>query len=160
MSNMIFLAALLLGWNEIVEILRLRERGRGIGDGVIEGYGYTLVQRGDQIYIELPDYPREKCEELVKRLLQKLKPEAEIKVSSFGYVSTHCNFCLIPDAMLHKCHRCDGWYCNDHRLPEQHNCPGNHGERVSHEMMRERRDKERNAEEQREQIIVSRVPCG
>jgi len=67
MSNMIYLVALLLGWNEIVEVLRLRERTRGVGDGTIDGHIYTLIQRGDQIYIELPDYPKGKCEEIVER---------------------------------------------------------------------------------------------
>ena len=156
---MIYLAALLLGWNEIAEILRLRERGSGIGDGTIDGYRYIVVQRGDQIYIELPDCPRGKCEETVKKLLQKLKPEAEIKVSPFGYASTHCNYCLAREAMLHRCYRCSGLYCSNHRLPEQHNCPGHGRGNVKRVVMEKKEEKEKN-EEQQERIIVSRVPCG
>lgn len=159
MSNMIFLVAFLLGWNRIVEVLRLRERAHGIGDGTIDGYRYTLVQRGDQIYIELPDYPKEKCEEIVKKLLQKLKPDAEVKITSFGYISTHCNYCLIPEALLHKCHRCGGWYCNEHRLPEHHNCPGDDAGKISRGAEQKKEEKEQ-IEDQKEQIIVTRVPCG
>ena len=160
MSNMIYLAAVLLGWREIAETLRLRERGSGIGDGTIDGYRYIVVQRGDQIYIELPDCPRDKCEEIVKKILQKLKPEAEIKVSPFGYASTHCNYCLAPEAMLHRCYRCNGLYCSNHRLPEQHNCPGHPIEKVSQVVMEKKEEKQKKSEEQQEQIIVSRVPCG
>ena len=158
MSNMIFLVALLLGWDSIVEVLRLRERSKGIGDGTIDGYNYTLVQRGDQIYIELPDYPRDKCEEIVKKLLQMLKPNADIKVTSFGYVSNHCNYCLIQGAMLHTCHRCSGWYCNNHRLPEQHNCPGDRFGKTVQETGR--RQEHKQDENLREKILVSRIPCG
>jgi predicted nucleic acid binding AN1-type Zn finger protein len=156
---MIFLVALLLGWDSIVQSLRLKERIKGVGDGTIEGHRYIIVQHGDQIFIELPDHPREQCEEIVKKILQKLKPSAEIKVTSFGYVSTHCNYCLLPDALLHKCHRCDGWYCNQHRLPEQHNCPDDEMAEKGREIQQKNRDKEQTGD-QREQIIVSRVPCG
>ena len=159
MSNMIYLAALLLGWREIAETLRLRERSNGIGDGTIDGYKYTIVQRDDQIYIELPDCPREKCEEIVKKILQKLKPTAEIKVSSFGYVSGHCNYCLAPGAMLYRCYRCNGQYCGNHRLPEQHNCPGKPPEKTKQPTTEKKEDKEKKSEQQ-EQVIVTRVPCG
>ncbi|MFH0848231.1 MAG: AN1-type zinc finger domain-containing protein [archaeon] len=125
---------------------------------MIDKYEYTVVQHGDQIYIELPDYPRDKCEEIVKKLLQKLKPDADIRITSFGYVSTHCNYCLVPEALLHECHRCGGWYCNEHRLPERHYCPGGDAGNLSRTI---RHTKKRDQTEGGgEQIIVTRVLCG
>ena len=159
MSNMIFVASLILGWSSIVEILKLRERAKSIGDGTIDGYRYTLVQREDQIYVELPNYPREKCEEIIRKLLQKLRPDAEIKLTTLGYVSSHCNYCLTPGGMLHKCHRCGGWYCNEHRLPEQHNCPEDRAAKTSEATAR-RKPRREKAKEEKELVVVSRVPCG
>jgi len=158
MSNIIFLATLVLSWETITSILKLRIRTRGIGDGSLDGYDFTVIQRDDQIYIELPNCPHEKCEHIVKKLLQMLKPDADIRVTSLGYVSTHCNYCLVPDAMLHKCHRCDGWYCNNHRLPEQHSCPGDRFGRTTQGIGGGEQHGQH--ENQGQQILVSRVPCG
>jgi predicted nucleic acid binding AN1-type Zn finger protein len=159
MSNMIFLAALLLNWSEIVRLLSLRERKKGVGDGTVEGHKYTVVQRGDQIYIVLPDHPRDRCESIVKKLLQKLKPEAEIKVSSVGYASTHCNYCL-TSSLTYRCHRCGRWYCGEHRLPERHNCPGDGEGEVGAKRAQQkevaRKEKEK---EKKEKIIAIRLPC-
>ena len=156
MSNMIFLASLLLSWSEIARILGLRERAKGVGDGTVDGRNYTVVQRGDEIYIILPDYPREKCEDVVKKLLQKLKPDAEIKVASAGYASTHCNYCLAPLSLPHRCHRCGGWYCAEHRLPERHNCPGGSGVRTAQQVQRKEKHK---MSERKEKIVAVQVPC-
>jgi len=157
MSNMIFLASMLLGWSEIARILGLRERTRGVGDGKIDGYSYTVVQQGDRIYVVLPDYPRERCEEVVQKLLRMLRPDAEIQIGSVGRTSSHCNYCLTPVSFPYHCHRCAGWYCGEHRLPERHNCPGELGE-VATERVHvkgEEREKERG-----EKIVVVQVPCG
>ena len=84
-----------LGWADILQRLSLTERVSGIVDGNIDGCRYSIIQRGDRIYILLPDYsPREKCREVAEKILKILNPEAEIKVADIGYVSTHCNYCL------------------------------------------------------------------
>jgi len=156
MSNMIFLASMLLSWSEIARILGLRERTRGVGDGRIDGHSYTVVQQGDKIYIVLPDYPRERCEEVVKKLLRMLRPEVEIQIGSVGRVSSHCNYCLTPVSFPYRCHRCAGWYCDEHRLPERHNCPGGLDE-VATERVQVKGEEGR--KESREKIVVVQVPC-
>ena len=126
MSNLIFRALLSrMSWEAIIRVLGLRERVKGIGDGYVDGYRYTIVQRGDEILIVLPDYaPREKCQEVAKKILSHLSPKSKILVATMGYASSHCNYCLKSTPMPYHCHRCGGWYCGSHRLPEKHNCPG------------------------------------
>jgi predicted nucleic acid binding AN1-type Zn finger protein len=158
MSNMIFLAALLLNWSEIVRLLSLKEREKGVGDGTVDGHKYTVMQRGEQIYVVLPDYHRDKCESIVKKLLQKLKPDAEIKVSSVGYASTHCNYCLTP-SLTYRCHRCGRWYCGEHRLPEKHNCPGDGEELAARQSQRKEVARKEEEKEKKEKIIAVQLPC-
>ena len=157
MSNLIFRALLSgLSWEMITRVLGLRERIKGIGDGKVEGYRYTIVQRGDEILIVLPDYaPREKCQEVAKRILLKLVPKSMIQVATMGYASSHCNFCLKSTPMPYHCHRCEGWYCESHRLPEKHNCPG---EKEKTEKIVERVKPKK--QEERKEIIVAEAPCG
>ncbi len=157
MSNLIFRAVLSgLSWKVVTRVLGLHERVRGIGDGEVEGYRYTIVQRGDEILIVLPDYaPREKCQEVAKKILLKLAPKSKIQVATMGYASSHCNYCLKPTPMPYHCHRCEGWYCESHRLPEKHNCPG---EEEKTEKTAERlKPKE---QEKKKEVIVAEVPCG
>ena len=78
MSNMIFLVLMALSWAGILQRLGLTERIFGMADGNIDGYRYSIIQRGDRIYILLPDYsPREKCREVTEKILKTLSPEAE-----------------------------------------------------------------------------------
>ena len=157
MSNLIFRALLSgLQWETIIRILGLRERVKGIGDGKVEGYRYTIVQRGDKIMIVLPDYaPREKCHEVAKKILSRLAPKSKIQVATIGYASSHCNFCLESTTMPYHCHRCGGWYCESHRLPEKHNCPGEE-EKIG-KIVEGLRPKK---QEKKREIIVAEVPCG
>jgi len=157
MSNLIFRALLSgLRWEAIVRVLGLNERVKGIGDGRVEGYQYMIVQRGDEILIILPDYEsREKCEEVAKKILSQLAPKSEIQVATMGYASSHCNFCLKPTPMPYHCHRCGGWYCESHRLPEKHNCPG---EEVGKGKIVERLKPKK--QEKKKEIIIAEVPCG
>jgi len=160
MSNMIFRALLGLSWEAIARTLELRERAKDIGDGRIEGYRYTIIRRGNEILILLPDYqPREKCLEAAKKILSKLAPESKVQVAEMGHTSSHCNYCLKPTPLPYRCYRCNGWYCEGHRLPEQHHCPG--GEKRAKpfaEQVRPKR-KERGKKRKRE-IVVAEVPCG
>jgi len=157
LSNLIFRALLSgLNWEAIIHALGLRERVRGVGDGNIEGYSYTVVQRGDEILIVLPDYePREKCQEMAKKILLKLAPKSEVQIMTMGYASSQCNYCLKPTPMPYRCYRCDGWYCETHRLPEQHNCPEGKGkaEKVVERVKPKKEEKKR-------EIVVVEVPCG
>jgi len=157
MSNLIFRALLLgLPWGIVIRELGLRERARGIGDGNIEGYRYTIIQRGDEILIVLPDYqPKEKCLEVARKILSKLAPKSKIQVAKMGYASSHCNYCLKPTPLPYRCYRCEGWYCESHRLPEEHNCPGE--ERRVEGVVEPIKPKK---EEKKREIIVTEVPCG
>lgn len=156
MSNLIFRALLSgLRWESIIRVLGLRERAEGIGDGNAEGYRYTIVQRGDEILIILPDYqPREKCLEMARKILSKLAPKSRICVAKMGYASSHCNYCLEPTPLPYRCYRCDGWYCESHRLPEKHNCLE---EKKKAEKLT---GKIKPKKEEKKEIVVAAVPCG
>ncbi len=157
MSNLIF-RALLSGmpWESIVRELELSQRVRGIGDGNVEDHRYTIIQRGDEILIVLPDYkPMEKCLEVARKILLKLSPKSKIRVAKMGYASSHCNYCLKPTPLPYRCYRCEGWYCESHRLPEEHNCPG--GERRTKGVVEQIKPKK---EEKKGEIIVTEIPCG
>jgi len=155
-SNLIFRVALSgLTWEIVTRVLKLHERVRGIGDGEVEGYRYTIVQRADEVLIILPDYaPREKCQEVAKRILSQLVPKSKVRVATMGYASSHCNFCLKSTLMPYHCYRCSGWYCESHRLPEKHNCPGEGEKTKIGERVKPKK------QEKKREIIVSEVPCG
>jgi hypothetical protein len=157
MSNSIFRAMLpLIDWKELIRMLRLRERTKGIGDGKIDGQQYTVVQRGNEVSIVLPDYePREKCLEIVKKILQKIAPKSTIEIATMGYASSHCNYCLQPTPLPYHCSRCEGWYCQDHRLPEEHNCP--EGKRKTERIIKRIKPRK---EEKKKEIVVAEIPCG
>jgi len=145
-----------IAWEEIIRRLDLRERTKGIGDGKIEGQRYTVVQRGDEISIVLPDYePREKCLEIVKKILLKIAPKSTIEVATVGHASSHCNYCLQPTPLPYKCSRCEEWYCQEHRLPEKHNCPE---EKRKIEKIIQRIKPKRG--EKKKEIVVAEIPCG
>ena len=156
MSNLIFRALLSgLRWESVIHKLGLHERAEGIGDGNVEGYRYTIVQRGDEILIVLPDYePREKCLEVARKILLKLAPKSVVRVAKMGYASSHCNYCLEPTPLPYRCYRCEGWYCESHRLPEKHNCP--EGNKKAEKVIERVKPKE----EKREEIVVTEIPCG
>jgi len=156
MSNLIFRALLSgLRWESVIRELGLRQRAEGIGDGNVEDYRYTIVQRGDEILIILPDYqPREKCLEVAKKILLKLAPKSVVRVAKMGHASSHCNYCLEPTPLPYRCHRCEGWYCESHRLPEKHNCPG--GKEKEEKVVERIKPKK----ERRKEIVIAEIPCG
>ncbi len=158
MSNLVFTALFSeIDWETIVHMLELRERTKGIGDGVIEGYRYIISKRGDKISVILPDYePREKCYEVVKNLFSKLAPKTTIQIMTLGHASSHCNYCLQPTPLPYRCYRCSGWYCEGHRLPERHNCPGD--KRMAEKAVVQPR--EGDEKEKKSETVVVEVPCG
>lgn len=157
MSNLIF-RALLSGvpWETIIRRLELNERAKGVGDGKIEDHRYTIIQRGDEILVVLPDSEtREKCQKMAKKLLSKILPQSEIEIATLGYASTHCNYCLELTSLPYKCYRCHGWYCRTHRLPEEHNCPNGEGkDEGAAKQIEPKREKTT------EKVVVTEIPCG
>jgi predicted nucleic acid binding AN1-type Zn finger protein len=144
-----------VAWEEIIRLLGLRERTKGIGDGKIEGHPYTVVQRGNEISIVLPDYePREKCLEMVKKILLRIAQKSTIEVATVGHASSHCNYCLQPTPLPYQCSRCEGWYCQEHRLPEKHNCPEE--KRKTERIIRRIKPKR----EEKKKVVVAEIPCG
>jgi hypothetical protein len=139
----------------MLDTLNLEERSVGIADGELEGSRYTVIQKDDRLYVVLPDHhPKEECVEIVKKLLKRLEPGSEVEVLTLGYTSTHCNYCLEPYAFPFKCHRCGGWYCQEHRLPERHDCPGL-GKTVA---TAEYKVKEK--EKKKKKVVAVELPCG
>jgi len=80
--------------------------------------------------------PREICERIARRLSAKIDalirgielPPEQVILSTADITSGLCSYCFeklidIP----YRCHRCGGIYCEEHRLPERHNCPGGKG---------------------------------
>jgi len=141
-----------LTWEAIVRMLDLRERSEGVGDGKVEDYRYTIIQRGDKISIVLPEYqPQEKCFEVVEKIVSKLDPKAAVQVVKMGNASSFCNYCLKQTSLPYRCYRCNGWYCENHRLPEKHNCPGGKGkaEKVVQQIKPKKREIEKKKRENR-----------
>jgi len=145
-----------IAWQEIIRALVLHERIKNIGDEKIDGQRYTVIQRGNEVSIVLRNYePREKCLEIVKKILLRIAPKFTIEVATVGYASSHCNYCLKPTPLPYQCSRCEEWYCQDHRLPEEHNCPEGKGKtEKTVECIKSKR------EEKKKEIVVAEIPCG
>ncbi|MEM2876090.1 MAG: zinc finger AN1 domain-containing stress-associated protein [Candidatus Bathyarchaeia archaeon] len=156
MSNTIFFVVLEgLLWNNIVSKLNLSERSENIGDGVTEeGYRFSLIKRGNNIYLILPDYPEDECEEVARRIVETLVGQMAT-VQVFGYYSAFCNYCLAQTSLPFKCRRCGGWYCNEHRLPEMHNCPGSSLSRIIAQKIYKQK-----SVEDKKAVLISKSPCG
>ena len=163
MSNLVFLVMTALLWNEIVNRLRLDERAKDIGDGIMDGIKYSIIRRKNKMYIIIPDpAPKEKCREVAGKILKTLTPEANIRIEEVGYASSHCNYCLEKKALLNKCHRCQRSYCKDHRLPEKHNCPGTGNAKVMYRLTNSQSDNGKNdrKHQHKEEIVALEIPCG
>jgi len=63
--------------------------------------------------------------------------------------------------LLFRCERCGGFYCNNHRLPEEHDCPGGEeaGIKIGHTRKVRKEENEREKEESRK-ILLKEIPCG
>ncbi|WXG40883.1 MAG: AN1-type zinc finger domain-containing protein [Candidatus Freyarchaeum deiterrae] len=174
MSNLIF-QALINGLNQtifqkFISELAFNIRDRNITQGSIEHQGrridITIIREGEKLSIIIPDnrIPKDECEQIAKKILINLyailgkstKPE-EIMVTRLGYASGICNYCLIVAPLTYKCHRCGGYYCAEHRLPEKHNCPKEREEETTNKNID--KNKKPNKEKGRK-IILSEAPCG
>ena len=149
-----------LGFREVAE-------GRGWHGFVREGGHIVEVfvrREGEHVQFILPDrsIPEEVCRRVVEKLSAKLyalvkgeelPPE---RVQVVGPSHSFCHYCLKPVALPFRCNRCGGYYCEEHRLPERHNCPG--GE-VTYIPVLVETSAEVKARKRRK-IIVEEVACG
>jgi hypothetical protein len=139
--------------------------------GYVEENGYRIevfVKRDEkQIQFILPDLtvPEEKCKKAVKKLTEllftKISEKEPPNISIVGPSSTFCHYCLEPPIeLLFKCHRCMGFYCGEHRFPEEHDCPGGAkiGIKIGHK--RKEKDREVKKEEKPIKIVLKEAPCG
>jgi len=125
-----------------------------------------IKRLGKELQFFLPDssVPKEICEKVVKRLSAKiyslLYQEAfnPDYVRITGSVPSFCHYCLESVYMPFRCHRCGGYYCSGHRLPEKHNCPGGEAAMISVSPLVEIDDEI--PEKPKKTIIVKEVPCG
>ena len=174
MSNLIFQALInsltQTIFQKYVSELAFKIRDRNIAQGSIEYKGrkvdITIIREGEKLSIIIPDQriPKDECEQIAKKILitlyaslgKKTKPE-EIMITRLGYASGICNYCLTVTPLTYKCHRCGGFYCAEHRLPEKHNCPkGKEEELTSKNTMKiKKSNKEKGGK-----IILSETPCG
>lgn len=175
MSGLIF--SLLLGAASIAAVMRVlkdglefREIAEGQGlRGYVEEDGYrieVLAKRDKkQVQFILPDLsiPDDVCKKAVKKLTSKLYAliaEREISPDNITVVGpsfSFCHYCLEHvTELLFKCWRCGGLYCDRHRFPEQHNCPGSGLERVRLRLKKKKKAKTTTPA----RVLLKKAPCG
>jgi len=96
----------------------------GVGVLIVAGviyWNFFREQKGKEIEIidasEMPFIPR-----FIRNSSQSVseeKPETKIK----SVLVSECEQCGKAVFLPFRCWRCDGFFCYDHRLPENHNCP-------------------------------------
>ena len=119
-----------------------------------------------QIQFILPDraIPEDICKKAIKKLTAELYAVIEdkpIDVDIIGPSRRFCHYCLEPaKQLLFRCERCGGFYCNSHRLPEEHDCPGGEKAGIKTGQKRETREEESEKEEETIRILLQEIPCG
>ena len=175
MSGLIF--SLLLGPVSTASLMRVlkdglefREiaEGRGLRGYVEEdGYRIEVFAKRDkkQVQFMLPDLsiPDDVCKKAVKKLTSKLyaliaeKDISPDNITVVGPSFSFCHYCLEHVMeLLFKCWRCGGLYCNRHRFPEQHNCPGSGLERVGLRVKMKKKEKAAAPAK----VLLREAPCG
>jgi len=130
----------------------------------------VVKQREDCVQIILPDHsvPREVCERVARRLAAKVDalvrgvelPLEQVVLSTAGPVPQLCDYCFEKLGGLgYRCHRCGGRYCEEHRLPERHSCPGGKGSELVAVAPR-RVEVSQLQPEYDEVIVLHESPCG
>ena len=172
MSNKIFEAIIhslaMPLFNKLTEKLNFKKKEKeNVASGIIDGAHVTIFHEGEKLTIIIPDdkLSEEKCRKIAKKIIKKLYQLMEIEIDldnieikMKGFASGICNFCLIK-AFTYKCHRCRGYYCGEHRLPEKHNCPGNR--RLQFQINEDISDKEeQKKDEKSEKVIILESHCG
>lgn len=121
---------------------------------------------GRELQFLLPDssVPRDVCEKVVRELSAKIYSLAEGAAFQPDYVKvvgptpSFCYYCLQSVYMPFRCHRCGGFFCTRHRLPERHNCTGDAEGELRQPASEARRGE--GSEKRGKTIILKRVPCG
>ncbi|MHA1378836.1 MAG: AN1-type zinc finger domain-containing protein [Candidatus Helarchaeota archaeon] len=155
-------------FDKIIDVFKFKLKGKkNIASGYLEDEYVTIYFEGDKLTIIIPDenLSEKKCHKIAKKIIKKIYnlrgielelDEIEIKMLSFA--SGICNFCLIK-AFTYKCRRCKAYYCSNHRLPENHNCPGEH--KLAFEIKERAFNKKKYAEEEKSaKIIITESHCG
>lgn len=173
MSGILF--SLILGGMSLKLLHDLMTRELGLRELASGGWrGYTregqhnvevhINVKGDEIFFLLPDksIPEEICHQVVKRLAAKLHALVSQKemppetVEIVGPANAFCHYCLDSVYLPYRCHRCGGYFCEEHRLPEKHDCPGDLEEKEGAAVKKPEEPKE----EKEKKIIVRVVACG
>ncbi|MCW3991846.1 MAG: AN1-type zinc finger domain-containing protein [Candidatus Bathyarchaeota archaeon] len=124
-----------------------------------------IKRLGRELQLLLPDssVPREVCEMVVKQLSARIHSLLENEAFNPDYVKvvgptpSFCHHYLESVYMPFRCHRCGGFFCSGHRLPERHNCPG--GEEKAQLAAIVEEDEE-GFEKPGKPIMVKEIPCG
>jgi len=148
--------------------LGLRELAAGGWRGYIREGQYNVEVhvslKGDEVLLLLPDksIPEEVCKKVVQRLAAKLHALVSLKemtpesVEVVGPANSFCYYCLEPVYMPFRCNRCGGYFCEEHRLPEKHDCPGDQEEKEGAAIKKPEEQKE----EKEKRIVVRVIACG
>jgi hypothetical protein len=127
----------------------------------------VFVKRDEkQIQFNLPDLSvsEETCKKAVKKLTAKLYAsidEQPIEINIVGPTRNFCHYCLEPaKELLFKCKRCGEFYCHNHRLPEEHDCPGGESKGIRVKQLRKRKERKIEKKEVTKKIILKEIPCG
>ena len=144
-----------------------RKRTKNVASGYIKGEYVTVYFEGEKFTIIIPDekLTEEECRKIAKIILIELYKLIgmelnieDIEIKMLGFASGICNYCLIK-AFTYKCHRCKGYYCSEHRLPENHNCPANRKIKYKikkKEKMEEKKEKDKKSKK----VIIVESYCG
>lgn len=144
-----------------------KKETKNIASGTIDGEHVTIYYERKQFTIIIPNdmLQEEECRKIAKKILIELYKLLgieisieEIEIKMLGFASGICNYCLIK-ALTYKCRRCKGYYCSEHRLPENHNCPVD--KQVEFEMKKKEKDKNKeNKNKKSKEIVIFETHCG
>lgn len=172
MSGLVFTLLLAASFTMIVEAFEkmgFRRIGNDGWHGRMKEGSWLIdifVKRiGDRLHILLPDasISREVCERVVRGISAKLyallenRPFRPEYVEVVGSTPSFCHYCLEEVYMPFRCHRCERYYCSEHRFPWRHDCPGGEG-KVGVAVRVEKPSEEEKRVGRR--LLVREVPCG
>ena len=155
-------------FDKLTDKLKFKKKKTNIASGYIDGVYVTVYYQGEKFSILIPDenLTEEECRRIAKKIIKELyKLEGikldidDIEIKMKGFASGICNYCLIVFPFTYKCHRCKGYYCSEHRLPENHNCPGERKLKFKNEEKDKDKEKKKKDEKGKKVEIVE-SHCG